>query len=347
MKRRLERNKVLYQMKPPSLRDLERLTGGKNFVLLFDERLSSYPVFSKWASVFEKRLALRSGENLKSIDELPGHVRNILPLLSGFSPQETVVVAVGGGSVGDFAGFVASILKRGVGYVNLPTTWLAAVDSAHGGKNGLNVSGLKNQVGTFYEPKAVICVKKFLELQPVENVRSAYGEVLKISLLMGRDLMRQIMRAKRFDGAGLWSFLPKVVEAKYNIVKKDPKEQSGYRHLLNFGHTLGHAYEMDRLLPHGVAVQLGLEFATEWSHKLRLLGARDYEVLKILFAKNKLNPLQPLPVERLYMLLRQDKKAKGGDLVRFVFIKRPGSPVIKEVPLDDVVRAARELGWAQ
>ncbi|OFZ18909.1 MAG: hypothetical protein A2Z20_12445 [Bdellovibrionales bacterium RBG_16_40_8] len=339
-------SRVKYLKLLPSMNELVRATGGQNFILIYDEKISSIANFAKWIKNFTHVHSVISGEELKNIDNFSQHVKQILPYFAGFSAQESVIVAVGGGTVGDFAGFLASVIKRGVVYVNIPSTWLAAVDSAHGGKTGLNVNELKNQVGTFYQASVVYCVKELLNTQSVENVRSAYGEVLKTALISGARLFSIVNKLKKLDAPNLWRILPQVVQAKYDVVKKDPREEKGVRQLLNFGHTVGHAFEMERLLPHGLAVQIGLEFATEWSHRRKILSTKEYKRLKTLLAKNQTLPIKPLQSSRFRLHLRQDKKAQAGDKMRFVFIRKPGQTLIQAVEIDEIVNAAGEMGWA-
>lgn len=338
---------VKFQKKLPLLKELARATGGVNFILLHDERLTNLLPFQTWSPQFTHRVSLRAGESLKNLSDLSNHIEKILPLLSGYSAQENVLVAVGGGSVGDFVGFLASILKRGVRYVNIPSTWLAAVDSAHGGKNGLNVGAFKNQVGTFYEAHAIYCVQEILNLQPQQNVQSAYGEVIKVSLVQKSALYEKLTRLQKLDAASLWRLLPLAVKAKYQIVQRDPYESKGVRQLLNLGHTVGHVFELERKLPHGVAVQMGLQFALEWSWSRKMISDKNFADLQKLLAKNVSAAKSPLSAERFQYLLKQDKKAKSGDSLRFVFVKAPGQAVVQEVKMADVVHAAFEMGWAR
>jgi 3-dehydroquinate synthase len=268
-------------------------------------------------------------------------------MLSGHSARESAIVVVGGGSVGDWAGFLASVLKRGIAFVNIPSTWLAAIDSAHGGKTALNVDAYKNQVGTFYPATAIYCVKEILDQQPQENVRSGYGEALKMAILAGGPLYKKFIGCKDFNSDFLWKVLPQLVMAKYQVVKRDPFEKLGIRQILNLGHTMGHAIELEQKLPHGLAVQLGLEFSLEWSFREGLIKARDYEVMKSLLVKNRVPPLARLSAERLRLCIQQDKKTHNGDEVGFVFIKSPGKPVYKNVKMDELIQVARDSGWVQ
>jgi 3-dehydroquinate synthase len=346
MKNATAKHLVRFQKRLPAVKELQRLSGGKNFILLFDDKLTNHPAFKNWATQFDHRIALKAGESLKAVDGFANYVKNILPMMAGYSPKENVIISVGGGSVGDFSGFMASVLKRGVTYVHIPSTWLAAIDSAHGGKNGLNVGDIKNQVGTFYQASIVYCVKDLLANQPSENIKSGCGEVLKMGLLSA-ELFSQIERIKNINADSLWRLLPKVVTAKLKIVAKDPYETKGIRHLLNLGHTVGHAIETESLMPHGVAVQKGLEFSAGWSLRRKILSQKEHDRLKKYFLKNEVAAFSPMSADRFHKRLQQDKKATSAEKVRFVFIKKPGQPFIEEVSIADIVRVAQEMGWVR
>jgi 3-dehydroquinate synthase len=331
----------------PKQSELKKATQAENFVVIYDEKLRSLPNVREWRSTFAHSYAVTAGESLKSIDHFADHIRKLLPAFSGHSPRKSAVVALGGGSVGDFAGFVASVMKRGVGYVNIPTTWLAALDSAHGAKNGLNVGAFKNQVGTFYEAQKVYCVKEILLTQPQENIHSAFGEVMKMSMLDRRGLFQKLTKIQNFDAAALWDLLPHVIQSKFEVVSRDPFEKTGERHVLNLGHTLGHVFELEQLLPHGVAVQRGLEFALEWGRMLNVVSDRHYQQMRDVLMKNRTTAISPISRGRMQKILQQDKKMVSHDRLRFVFVRKPGEVVIQEKAISDIVNAAYSLGWAK
>ena len=135
---------------------------------------------------------LNSGEKTKSLEELPQHITKINSLLSDFDKKKTLFLAVGGGSLLDLVGFLASIYKRGVDFISLPSTWLSAIDSAHGGKNAINFRGVKNLLGTYHFPQAVFIVKELLKTNPKSLEESAYGELLKISLIEGGSFYKKL-----------------------------------------------------------------------------------------------------------------------------------------------------------
>ena len=178
------------------------------------------------------------------------------------------MVALGGGSVGDFAGFFASVCKRGLPLIQIPSTWLAAIDSAHGGKNALNVGSMKNQLGTIAFARRIFLSKHLLCGQPTERAQEAMGELAKIAIIDGGPWVKELLAAPESDGELLWRFLSCAVAAKYKVVLSDPLERLSVRHQLNLGHTIGHILEIQHQLPHGLAVAQGLHFALELSTRV-------------------------------------------------------------------------------
>lgn len=320
-------------------------------VLLYDKHLEKYPGCRAWIRKFEVRLALKGGEGVKSLDQFPRVMNQIVKLTSGMASRKMTVVVAGGGSIGDFGGFVASVLKRGVNLVQVPTTWLAAIDSAHGGKTAMNVAGSKNQIGTFYPASDVYIFREFLMHQPMERALEACAEYLKMALLVGGPLF-QAKWPKRLDprdpsahkelAQALWRNLPLAVKAKMQIVKRDPREQKGIRHLLNLGHTGGHVFEAELGWPHGLAVAYGLVFAATYSRYLKITPKPAFEKIirhplwsLYLPSPNYLEGLA-LPEAKVLQHLARDKKSDRAKSVRFIFLKGAGRPVIREVAIQAV-----------
>lgn len=311
-------------------------------VLFYDSVLSSKPVFKKWAKQFEHTIPLKSGESLKTIDSF----NQVLKKLTKQNiPQTTQLtfVSVGGGSVGDFVGFLASVYLRGRGLIYIPSTWLSAVDSAHGGKNGLNFEGVKNQVGTFYPPDKVYLCKELLNTQPEERLAEAMGEVIKTAILFDEKLFAEIeFHDKPFNSAQIWKRLERLVAHKYAVVEKDPNEKLGLRRLLNLGHTMGHVFEAHYGWPHGICVLLGLEFAANWSLEKKILKKpahkRILAVIKKLNSESALrNALKGLSAKAVSELLKKDKKITESSVLDFIFIKDIGNCARKKVTLEEIV----------
>jgi 3-dehydroquinate synthase len=336
----LNKSQLVFLPKLPSSRHW-----GDDVVLIYDrifEKRGAAGSTAKWIRKFERRYAVKSGEKLKSLDQFPAHLKRILKLTEGLSTHQITVVVLGGGSVGDFGGFVASILKRGVRLVQIPSTWLSAVDSAHGGKTGLNVTKIKNQIGTFYSAYEIYLVRDLLESQPQIRALEALGEVLKIGLIEGRSLWNGLHPVGHISPKLYWKFLPQLIAAKYRVVKKDPFEKKGLRQVLNLGHTLGHVWESQLKISHGIAVLYGLAFAIEWSLHRKILSSKSYYQIRL----SEFGSFLPDRID-LKKILRQtknpkkfllhDKKIAAGKKIRFIFLSAVGVPKAELVLFPEVL----------
>lgn len=337
----MSQSKVIYTDHLPELKSL-----GTECLVIFDKHLLKVSKnFKKWLSGTELKYGVDAGEGLKDVQSFPRHILQITELTQKTSARHLTVVVVGGGSVGDFGGFVASVLKRGVRLVMIPSTWLAAVDSGHGGKTALNVGRLKNQIGTFYPASRIYLCRNLLEAQDPARVFEAFGEMLKIALLSGGRFWAQFSREKDLTAEVLWKYLPQAVKAKYAVVQKDPYEKSGHRHILNFGHTVGHALEVLHDLPHGVAINYGMDFSLRWGQRKKIMSSQSVRELErapimgylLSATRDQLFSSKADYLRSFKSQLMGDKKKTKDQTVRFIFLKKPGQPVIKEVAIDDIL----------
>ena len=317
-------------------------------ILIYDEVLDDIDAFTPFRDTFELRYPVTAGEQLKDVAAFGEHAAAVTQLVGGASPGDLTVVAAGGGSVGDFGGFLASVLKRGVRLTHVPTTWLSAIDSAHGGKTALNVGGVKNQIGTFHPAAEVWVLKPLLDGVPPSEARSAWGELVKTALLAGGDLFDACEGADASADA-MWPLLPAAVAVKTAVVNVDPTETTGQRRILNLGHTFGHAVEAHYSIPHGIAVGCGLRFTVEWSRHLGDLDEADAgRVVAVLdrFPEFSDLPADPeLGRDELERLLEADKKSQGPGTVQFVFLTAIGSVDRRNVAVSDIVDEAARQGW--
>ncbi len=332
---------------------------GAHSVLIYDLRLlQAVPKFKTWVEKFPAAYGVRSGERLKDVAQLPGHLTKLIRLTEQLSPREMTLVVAGGGSVGDFGGFIASVLKRGVRLVHVPTTWLAAIDSSHGGKTALNVGASKNQVGTFYPANSIYLIRSILKSQTRVRAVDAMGELAKMVLIEGGALAEKFTllskKQKRVDLDDLaWRFLKNVIQAKYKVVARDPRELKGLRQVLNLGHTLGHILEAQMHMSHGAAVAQGLHFALNWSLRRKILSAEEFEraaqVLRVckLKPRNQLSAYQARrpTMSQARTLLMRDKKRENEEHVTFIFLKRVGKPTRELVHNEALLREAQRQGW--
>jgi len=258
------------------------------------------------------------------------------------------VVALGGGVIGDLAGFAASILRRGVRLVQVPTTLLAQVDSSVGGKTGIDTPQGKNLIGTFHQPSLVLADVAALSTLPTREFRAGYAEVMKYGLLGDAAFFAWLEQNWQNVFSGKRAERLKAIEtsirAKAAIVEADEREESGTRALLNLGHTFGHALEAfagysDRLL-HGEAIAIGMRLAFTYSAELGLCPAEDAtKVEQHLSAVGLPSKIADMPGKapstgQLLRLMAQDKKVKGGKLA-LVLVRGIGQAFVeRDVQLD-------------
>jgi 3-dehydroquinate synthase len=246
--------------------------------------------------------------------------------------RKSFIVALGGGVVGDLAGFVAATYLRGIPFVQVPTSLLAQVDSSVGGKTGVNLASGKNLVGAFYQPRLVLCDLDTFKSLPRREYISGLAEVIKYGIIYDAVLFAQLERnlpklLKR-DPATLRDVVARCCEIKADVVGQDETE-SGLRAILNFGHTIGHAIENSagygRYL-HGEAISIGQVAAARLSHKLLGLSSMDVARIEKLFVQAGLPvkiKLDPTRRKKLFAAMKLDKKVSGGE-VKFVLAKKLG-----------------------
>ncbi len=319
--------------------------------------LSSPRVWSRWGSVFSAGLRAagiqaepllfndrEEGKRLATIEHLAEK------LLERGADRHSLLVALGGGVVGDVAGFLAATYMRGVDYVQVPTTVVAQVDSAIGGKTGVNLRRGKNLLGAFHHPLAVLADTRTLDTLPPREFRSGLHEVIKCAVLGDAALFRLLerslpaVRARR--GSALNEALVRALRVKARIVGRDEREH-GIRRWLNFGHTFGHAFESlgrYRALRHGEAVGWGMIAATLLGRRLGLIA--DSSAARIVQLTASAGPLPPLPhfdAARAYQQMFADKKKRDQTLC-FVLPRRIGRvEVVEGIPRTAVLRVLREL----
>lgn len=260
------------------------------------------------------------------------------------------LVSFGGGVAGDLTGFIASVYKRGVPYVQIPTTLLAQVDSAIGGKTGIDLEYGKNLIGTFYQPRLVLSDIKFLKTLKIEQLRGALAEIIKYALIKDADLFRYLEKnyrgILRLKTADLEYVVIRCARIKAKIVEEDEREQRGLRTILNFGHTIGHAIEAAgnyRLYSHGDAVSLGMLIACRISHAKGLLAQGLLNRIEALIKNTGLPvKISGLRLKDIITAHYRDKKFSG-KINKFVLIKGIGkTEIIKNLPLELIQTAIKE-----
>ena len=301
-----------------------------------------------YASVLERQIdaaaaqritvVLPDGEAAKGWETLD---RIFTALLEARFDRSALIVALGGGVVGDMAGFAAAIYQRGIDWFQIPTTLLAMVDSSVGGKTGINHPAGKNMLGAFHQPLGVLADLDVLATLPAREMSAGLAEVIKygpiadVGFLDWIEAHLDALMAR--DKAALAHAVQRSCEIKALVVGQDERE-GGLRAILNFGHTFGHAIETGMgygAWLHGEAVGCGMVLAADLSARLGLVGADLVPRLQRLCQRAGLPvqapPLSALPIDRWLALMRVDKKAEGGE-IRFVLIDGLGRAVMRPAP---------------
>lgn len=290
------------------------------------------------ADVFE----VPAGENSKSLRQ----VSRILERLPAMKlDRKSFVVALGGGVVGDLAGFVAATYLRGIAFVQVPTSLLAMVDSSVGGKTGVNLPQGKNLVGAFHQPRLVLADIGTLATLPARELRAGFAEVIKTAAIRDAKffawLEQNHWQVLALEPSAVTRVVRRCCEVKADVVSRDERE-SGLRAILNFGHTLGHAMEAlaeYRGVLHGEAVALGMVAAAELSVKCSRLKCGEAERIRQVIANSQL-PVrlgQGYGLRELMAAMKLDKKASAGRL-RFVLLDRLGHAVVSDAVTDRAIR---------
>jgi len=275
-------------------------------------------------------IEIPSGESYKQI-ETCSQVWESISELGG--DRKSLLINLGGGVVTDLGGFVAATYMRGIEFVNIPTSLLAMVDASVGGKTGVDLGSLKNQVGVFTEPLMVLVDTEYLNSLPGNELRSGLAEMLKHGLICDLNYWEQLSRMDQLDPSVLDELIHRSVEIKNQVITQDPRE-GGLRKILNFGHTLGHAIESyfleqpdkTRLL-HGEAIAIGMIMEAYLSVHLTGLPYQRLEEIKSVFSNYyKPQHIEQQELESIIELMRFDKKNNSGK-VNFALLEDIAKPV--------------------
>lgn len=274
-------------------------------------------VFKNYKRLIEQSgnryFVIKSGENSKSIETYAKIIKNL--------KDDDRIISFGGGVVGDIAGFVASTYKRGVPLIQVPTTLLAMVDSSIGGKNGINLKKKKNYLGTIYQPKMVLIDPLFLETLPLNEFRNGIAEIIKYGMIFNKPLLKRIEKKLNATDEDLERIIACCCKIKAKVVELDEQDK-GYRHTLNFGHTIGHALELLHNLKHGQAISIGMIKEAELGKRLGLIKDEEINLLRRALNINGLQTELPrgADIDKIIELMKADKK---GPLVFALSQKHP------------------------
>jgi 3-dehydroquinate synthetase len=326
-----------------------KLGQGRSFVIYDQKLVRALPKFSRWLKGFDQSVGVKAGESLKNWSTLAPAIESWAKEVASVSARELTVIAVGGGSVGDAVGLFAHLFKRGVRLVNVPSTHLASVDSAHGGKCGANIKGTKNVLGAFHFADEVYLSRELVDAQGPAGLAEGCAELVKAAWISGAPWASQLaLMMRSYKTSDLfWHFLPFAVKEKYHWVELDPLDNKGQRVRLNLGHSLAHALELKFKLSHGAAVAFGLAFAIEWSRQRKYISMQDYDRLmpQLLLTPWAERRVPKIKAAALKKALLRDKKNQGRRTLQEIFVgglKRPA--LVKTVSVEAFVKEAKRQG---
>jgi len=296
----------------------------KEYVIITDDNIPiEYIATIKSQLNVIKTYVMQHGESLKCAEKVNEVIDDMLSLSL---PRSTTIIALGGGVVGDFAGFIASIYMRGIDFVQIPTSLLSQVDSSVGGKVGINSKYMKNAIGSFYQPKIVIIDPNTLQTLTKRHFNNGMAELIKHALIAGKSLYQDLIQ---YDvNSDIESFIYQSIQIKRDIVIQDVNDR-GVRQLLNFGHTIGHAIEQDSgySLLHGESIAIGM-----------LLMIKDpvlHDTVRSLFQKYNLPTSYSYDVDKLYNYIKLDKKITG-KTINLILLKEEGNAFIKTISIPKI-----------
>ncbi len=251
--------------------------------------------------------------------------------------RKSLLIALGGGVIGDMTGFTASLYQRGIGFVQIPTTLLSQVDASVGGKTGVNNAYGKNLIGAFYQPEAVYIDTNFLKTLPKREFAAGIAEIIKMAVMFDRDYFNFLVDADFSDKVSLEKAIQRSVELKAEVVNLDEKE-AGIRAVLNYGHTFGHVIENETNYTkylHGEAVAIGIMMANSLAVELGLLEQSEMDEIEKFLKKHQLpTTYEIVDVDAFYNKFFLDKKAANNQL-KFILPKGIGGNVIRD-DIDEV-----------
>lgn len=331
-----------------------RLGVGKNGIIITNPRIKRlYGNFLKESlnknGINCHILTVPDSESSKSYKVLSTLINKIAKLDEGKRP---FIIAFGGGVVGDLAGFIAAVYRRGVPLIQIPTTLVAQVDSAIGGKVAIDLPIAKNLVGAFYQPKMVISDISLLRTLPEREIKCGLSEIIKYSIISSRKffnfLCRNIMSLKKLHKKNLTYVIKKCCSIKSKIVSLDERDTKGIRVLLNYGHTVGHAIEAASgyrgIYSHGEAIAIGMVTAANIANKIGMLSAKEFTDIKNIINKTGLpTKIRKFKSSKIFESLRHDKKFTNG-INRFVLPIRIGKvKLVENIPKKIILEAIKEL----
>lgn len=316
---------------PECGKHISKVLQGRSAILVSDDNV--FPIYGETvlnslsdAEIRTREYVFPHGEQSKNLSVYGELLR---AMCAAHLSRNDMVIALGGGVTGDLAGFAAATYQRGIDFVQIPTSLLAAVDSSVGGKAGIDLPEGKNQVGAFYQPSLVLCDTDTLKTLPEEEYKNGCAEIIKYAMIGSRDLLQEISKVPIQDRYE--HVIERCVSMKRDYVEQDERD-SGVRMMLNFGHTVAHAVEAlsHYTVAHGKAVAIGMAVITKAACAHNMCNPEVFKVLSLLLAQYGLPSQTQFPADALASAALSDKKRHGSALT-LVVPKEIGICELKEL----------------
>lgn len=312
--------------------------------LLVDEHTRKYclPRLMSNIQLFQQVhiLEVPTGEEIKNLETCRKMWQE---LTDNGADRNSVLINLGGGVISDLGGFIASTFKRGIRYVNIPTSLLSMVDASVGGKVGIDMNGLKNQIGLFSNPQAVFVIPEFLDTLPERQFQTGFAEIIKHALVYEKHYWDDLVQKPLGEITNWREIIEWCIEIKNYFVTEDPQDR-GFRKVLNFGHTIGHAVETfslqqdDDVISHGEAVAIGLVCESYISHKVTGLPKDQFDdIVSYVSANFNHYPFHTNNFDFVLDHIRHDKKNQGEN-INFTLLTSIGNSLINQVVDVNIIR---------
>ncbi len=340
-------NRCFYKISGNIANDLANFLKEENFskvIFLVDENTANYCIPLLKPNNLNNALVIdiKAGEKHKTLETASYIWKS---LISNKIDRNAILINLGGGTVTDIGGFVATTYKRGINFINIPTTLMSQIDASIGGKNGVNFEGVKNVIGTIMEPDAIFIYPDFILTQELRDIKSGFGEMIKHALLTGGELWEKTKNIKTFDLVQVKALIPENIAVKCDFVSKDLYDKN-IRHALNLGHSIGHAFEAAALedgqtLLHGEAVMYGLVAESIIALRKHILSQKTFDqIVSYIFTHYK--PREITSPDKVLYYLRNDKKNAFGSF-RFTLLEDIGRFLIDvKVDAEEITDAILE-----
>ncbi len=331
---RINSPKILYKIAFPQdfgvlEKELRKQIGNRNFLIVTDTNVQKYTPFLKGF----KKSELCILEPKKDRKDFAGLQKILTACFEKNLDRSSVLIAIGGGVVGDMGGFASAIFMRGVPVIQVPTTLLGMVDASIGGKNGINCAFGKNLLGTIYQPEKVFCCREFLNTLGESEIKNGLCEMIKHGIIASPKHFRDLEKIANPHPTAdqVFPYLIDSLKIKAGIVEKDVHEE-GIRLFLNLGHTFGHALELlsDMKIPHGRAVGIGTIMAANYARENGFCKEETVDRIENIFHKFDIDVVCHFEEKKIWEAMKHDKKNKNGK-IRLILPKKIGQCIVFSV----------------